>query len=290
MTQKHKIQLFEDQKVRTVWDDELEEWFFSIVDVCGVLTEQKTSRGASTYWAVLKNRLAAEGADELLTNCKRLKMRAADGKMRYTDAADTEQMFRIIQSIPSKKAEPFKRWMASVAKQRLDQMADPELSINQAISDWRRKGYSENWINNRVKSIEVRKGLTDEWDRAGVQHGQEYASLTDIITREWSGKTTRQYKQYKGLKKESLRDNMTNTELILNMLAESAATDLSKEQNPQGYSQSAKIAKKGGSVAKAARDRLESQLGHSVISPAKASDYLPPADHIQSLPDDDQED
>ena len=290
MTQKHKIQLFEDQKVRTVWDDELEEWFFSIVDVCGVLTEQKTSRGASTYWAVLKNRLAAEGADELLTNCKRLKMRAADGKMRYTDAADTEQMFRIIQSIPSKKAEPFKRWMASVAKQRLDQMADPELSINQAISDWRRKGYSENWINNRVKSIEVRKGLTDEWDRAGVQHGQEYASLTDIITREWSGKTTRQYKQYKGLKKESLRDNMTNTELILNMLAESAATDLSIEQNPQGYSQSAKIAKKGGSVAKAARDRLESQLGHSVISPAKASDYLPPADHIQSLPDDNQED
>ena len=290
MTQKHKIQLFEDQKVRTVWDDELEEWFFSIVDVCGVLTEQKTSRGASTYWAVLKNRLAAEGADELLTNCKRLKMRAADGKMRYTDAADTEQMFRIIQSIPSKKAEPFKRWMASVAKQRLDQMADPELSINQAISDWRRKGYSENWINNRVKSIEVRKGLTDEWDRAGVQHGQEYASLTDIITREWSGKTTRQYKQYKGLKKETLRDNMTNTELILNMLAESAATDLSKEQNPQGYSQSAQIAKKGGSVAKAARDRLESQLGHSVISLAKASDYLPPADHIQSLPDDNQED
>jgi len=290
MGQKHKIQLFENQKIRTVWDGEQEEWYFSIVDVCGVLTEQKTSRGASTYWAVLKNRLAAEGADELLTNCKRLKMRAADGKMRFTDAADTEQMFRIIQSIPSKRAEPFKRWMASVAKQRLDQMADPELSINQAILDWRRKGYSENWINNRVKSIEVRKGLTDEWDRAGVQQGQEYASLTDIITREWSGKTTRQYKQYKGLKKESLRDNMTNTELILNMLAESATTDLSKEQNPQGYSQSAKIAKKGGSVAKAARDRLESQLGHSVISKEKASDYLPPADRWQSLPEEDDED
>ena len=206
MGQKYKIQLFEDQKIRTVWDDELEEWYFSIVDVCGVLTEQKTSRGASTYWAVLKNRLMAEGADELLTNCKRLKMRAADGKMRFTDAADTEQMFRVIQSIPSKKAEPFKRWMATVAKQRLDQMADPELSINQAILDWRRMGYSENWINNRVKSIEVRKGLTDEWDRAGVQQGQEYASLTDIITREWSGKTTRQYKRFKGLNKESLRD------------------------------------------------------------------------------------
>ena len=285
MTQKHKIQLFENKNVRTVWDDELEEWYFSIVDVCGVLTEQKTSRGASTYWAVLKNRLTAEGAGELLTNCKRLKMRAPDGKMRMTDVADTEQMFRIIQSIPSKKAEPFKQWMASVAKQRLDQMADPELAIGQAVEDWRRKGYSENWINNRVKSIEVRKALTDEWDRAGVQQGQQYASLTDIITREWSGKTTRQYKQFKGLKKESLRDNMTNTELILNMLAESAATDLSKEQNPQGYKQSVTVAKKGGSVAKAARDKLESQLGHSVISPAKAADYLPPAGDVQALPE-----
>lgn len=283
MTQKHKIQLFEDQMIRTVWDDEQEEWYFSIVDVCGVLTEQKSSRGASTYWAVLKGRLLEEGAGELLTNCKQLKMRAADGKMRSTDVADTAQMLRIIQSIPSKKAEPFKQWMALVAKQRLDQMADPELSINQAIRDWQRKGYSESWINNRVKSIEVRKGLTDEWERAGVQQGQEYASLTDIITREWSGKTTSQYKQYKGLKKESLRDNMTNTELILNMLAESAATDLSKEQNPQGYSQSAKVAKQGGSVAKAACEKLESQLGHSVISPAKASDYLSPAKDDKQL-------
>lgn len=285
MTQKHKIQIFEDKKVRTAWDDELEEWFFSVVDVCGVLTEQKTARGASTYWAVLKTRLSEEGADEVLTNCKQLKMRATDGKMRFTDAADAKTIFRIIQSIPSKKAEPFKRWMAEVAAQRLEQMADPELSINQAIQDWRRKGYSENWINNRVKSIEVRKGLTDEWDRAGVQQGQEYASLTDIITREWSGKTTRQYKQFKGLKKESLRDNMTNTELILNMLAESAATDLSREQNPQGFKQSAKVAKKGGSVAKAARDKLESQLGHSVISPAKAADYLPPAEDMKALPE-----
>ena len=197
-------------------------------------------------------------------------------------------VFRIIQSIPSKKAEPFKQWMAQVAAQRLDQMADPELSIDQAIADWRRKGYSESWINNRVKSIEVRKALTDEWDRAGVQQGQQYASLTDIITREWSGKTTRQYKQFKGLKKESLRDNMTNTELILNMLAESAATDLSREQHPQGYRQSAKVARKGGSVAKAARDKLEQQLGHSVISPSKAADYLPPAEDVQSLPEGDE--
>lgn len=283
MTQRHKIQLFEDKKVRTAWDDEREEWYFSIVDVCAVLSE---SENPQTYWRVLKNRLKKEG-NETVTNCNALKMLAPDGKMRLTDVASTEQLFRLIQSIPSKKAEPFKQWMASVAKQRLDQLADPELAVDQAIQDWRRKGYSENWINNRVKSIEVRKALTDEWDRAGVQQGQQYASLTDIITREWSGKTTRQYKQFKGLKKESLRDNMTNTELILNMLAESAATDLSKEQNPQGYKQSVTVAKKGGSVAKAARDKLESQLGHSVISSAKAADYLPPAGdvHVQALPE-----
>lgn len=282
MTKKQQIQLFEDRKVRTAWDEEKEEWYFSIVDVCAVLTDSKDPQA---YWRKLKQRLKEEG-NETVTNCHALKMQAADGKMRSTDVADAEQMFRIIQSIPSKKAEPFKQWMAAVAKQRLDQMVDPELSIEQAVLDWRRKGYSENWINNRIKSIEVRKGLTDEWDRAGVKQGQEYASLTDIITREWSGKTTRQYKQFKGLKKESLRDNMTNTELILNMLAESAATDLSREQHPQGFSQSAKVAKKGGSVAKAARDKLESQLGHSVISPAKASDYLPPVEDIQQLPED----
>ena len=283
MTQRHKIQLFEDKKVRTAWDDEREEWYFSIVDVCGVLTESDYQT-ARKYWKVLKGRLIKEG-NETVTNCYQLKFKAPDGKMRLTDVADTEQLFRLIQSIPSKKAEPFKQWMASVAKQRLDQMADPELAIDQAIQDWRRKGYSENWINNRVKSIEVRKALTDEWDRAGVQQGQQYASLTDIITREWSGKTTRQYKQFKGLKKESLRDNMTNTELILNMLAESAATDLSMEQSPKGYTQSAKIAKKGGSVAKAARDKLESQLGHSVISPDKAADYLPPVEDVRTLPE-----
>ena len=281
MTQKHKIQLFEEKKVRTVWDDEQEEWYFSIVDACAILTDSPNPRN---YWKVLKHRLVKEG-NETVTNCNQLKLRAEDGKMRLTDVASTEQLFRLIQSIPSKKAEPFKLWMAQVAKLRLDQMADPELSIQQAIDDWRRKGYSESWINNRVKSIEVRKALTDEWDRAGVHQGQQYASLTDIITKEWSGKTTRQYKQFKGLKKESLRDNMTNTELILNMLAESATTDLSKEQNPQGYSQSAKIAKKGASVAKVARNKLESQLGHSVISPTKAADYLPPADKTGELPE-----
>ena len=285
MTQKHKIQLFEEKKVRTVWDDEQEEWYFSVVDVCAVLTDQPDYDTARKYWNKVKERLVKEGS-QLVTDCHQLKMVSPkDGKRYKTDVASTEQLFRLIQSIPSKKAEPFKLWMAQVAKQRLDQMADPELSIQQAIDDWRRKGYSENWINNRVKSIEVRKALTDEWDRTGVQQGQQYASLTDIITKEWSGKTTRQYKQFKGLKKESLRDNMTNTELILNMLAESATTDLSKEQNPQGYSQSAKIARKGASVAKVARNKLESQLGHSVISPNKAADYLPPADKTEDLPE-----
>ena len=284
MTQKHKIQLFEEKKVRTVWDDQDEKWYFSIVDVCWVLADSKDYQTARKYWNKLKERLRKEG-NESVTNCHQLKLQAADGKYYKTDVADTEQLFRLIQSIPSPKAEPFKQWMAEVAKQRLDQMADPELAIDQAVQDWRRLGYSETWINNRIKSIEVRKGLTDEWNRAGVQQGQEYASLTDIITKEWSGKTTRQYKQYKGLKKESLRDNMTNTELILNMLAESAATDLSREQNPQGFRQSATVAKKGGSVAKAARDKLESQLGHSVISPAKAADYLPPVEDVQALPE-----
>ena len=217
------------------------------------------------------------------TNCPLVAMTTKTGKLRKTLAGIPEHIFRIIQSIPSKKAEPFKRWMAEVAAQRLEQMADPELAVNQAVADWRRLGYSESWINNRIKSIEVRKALTDEWDRAGVQQGQQYASLTDIITKEWSGKTTRQYKQFKGLKKENLRDNMTNTELILNMLAESAATDLSREQSPKGFTQSAKIAKKGGSVAKAARQKLESQLGHSVISPAKAADYLPPVDDVPQI-------
>ena len=218
-----------------------------------------------------------------MTNCHGLKLRAADGKLRMTDVADTEQLFRIIQSVPSPKAEPFKMWMAQVASTRLEQMQDPEKSIDQAVIDYKRLGYSDAWINQRIKSIEIRKELTDEWARTGVQPGMQYASLTDIITREWSGMTTKQYKHYKGLKKESLRDNMTNMEIALNMLAEASATELSKQRNPQGFSQQKRVAKDGGSVAKAARNQLESKLGHKVISPAEASDYLPPADDGKNI-------
>ena len=281
MSKEAIIKAFEGVNVRIVWDDEKEEYFFSVNDIVEVLTESKNPRDYIKKMLKRDPELKAKWG----TICPPVRMVAPDGKKRMTQAATMKGILRIVQSIPSKKAEPFKQWMAEVAAQRLEQMVDPELSINQAIADWRRLGYSESWINNRVKSIEVRKGLTDEWDRAGVKQGQQYASLTDIITKEWSGKTTRQYKQFKGLKKESLRDNMTNTELILNMLAESAATDLSKEQSPKGFNQSAKIAKKGGSVAKAARQKLESQLGHSVISPTKAADYLPPAEDAQALPE-----
>ena len=272
MTKKQALQLFEQRKVRTVWDDETEKWYFSVVDVVGVLTD---SPDPNNYWKVLKSRLKKEG-NETVTNCNRFKLRAADGKMRLTDVADTEQLFRIIQSIPSPKAEPFKQWMAQVASQRIDQMQDPELSIDQAIIDYKRLGYSDAWINQRIKSIEVRKELTDEWQRTGVQMGVEYASLTDIITREWSGFTTKQYKRFKGLKKENLRDNMTNLEIALNILAEASAAELSKQRNPHGYNQQTKVAKDGGSVAKAARNQLESQLGRSIISQSKASDYLLP--------------
>ena len=280
MIKKHAIQLFQERKVRTVWDDEKEKWYFSIVDVCSVLTDQPDYEHARNYWKVLKHRLIKEG-NETVTNCNRLKMRAADGKMRLTDVADTEQLFRIIQSIPSPKAEPFKQWMAQVASLRVDQMQDPELSIDQAIIDYKRLGYSDAWINQRIKSIEVRKELTDEWKRTGVHEGMEYASLTDIITHEWSGFTTKQYKRFKGLKKENLRDNMTNLEIALNILAEASATELSKQNDPKGYNAQKKVAKDGGSVAKAARNQLESKLGRSIISKAKASDYL--------LPDDDKE-
>ena len=272
MTKKQAIQLFEEQKVRTIWDDEEEKWYFCVVDVVEVLTD---SANPQTYWRVLKNRLKKEG-NETVTNCNALKMRAADGKMRLTDVADTEQLFRLIQSIPSPKAEPFKLWMAQVASQRLDQMQDPELSINQAIIDYKRLGYSDAWINQRIKSIEVRKELTDEWKRTGVKEGLEYASLTDIITREWSGFTTKQYKHHKGLKKENLRDNMTNLEIALNILAEASATEISKQRDPKGYNAQTQVAKEGGSVAKAARKQLESKLGRSVISKSKASDYLLP--------------
>ena len=279
------IQLFEAKKVRSVWDDEQEKWYFSIVDVCSILTEQPDYDHAKNYWKVLKFRLLKEG-NESVTNCNQLKLVSPkDGKKYKTDVADTEQLFRLIQSIPSPKAEPFKQWMAGVASQRIDQMQDPELNFEQAYQDYRRLGYSDKWINQRLKSIEVRKELTDEWNRAGVTNSQQYASLTDIITCGWSGKTTKQYKQYKGLKKENLRDNMTNIELALNILAEASTTEISKAQNPKGYSQSAEVARKGGRIAGDARKKLEAQIGHSVISNEKASDYLPPTDRWESLPE-----
>lgn len=275
MTKQESIKLFEEKKVRTVWDDEQEKWYFSVVDVVGVLTDQHDLEHARNYWKVLKHRLKKEGL-EPVTICNQLKLVADDGKMRLTDVADTEQIFRIIQSIPSPKAEPFKQWMAQVAAQRLDQMQDPELSIDQAIMDYKRLGYSDAWINQRIKSIEVRKELTDEWERTGVNKGVEYASLTDIITKEWSGLTTKQYKNLKGLKKENLRDNMTNLEIAFNILAEASATELSKQQNPNGYVEQKSVAKAGGGVAKVARNQLEEQLGRTIISPKKASDYILP--------------
>ena len=244
----------------------------TVPNVYAVLTDSPNPRN---YWKVLKHRLVKEG-NETVTNCNQLKLRADDGKMRLTDVANTEQLFRLIQSIPSPKAEPFKQWMAQVASERLDQMQDPEKSIDQAIVDYKRLGYSDAWINQRIKNIEVRKELTDEWQRTGVHEGQEYASLTDIITREWSGFSTKEYKHFKGLKKENLRDNMTNLEIALNILAEASTTELSKQRNPKGYKQQTKVAKEGGSVAKAARNQLESKLGRSVISEVKASDYLLP--------------
>ncbi len=284
MVKKQAIQLFQERKVRTVWDDAEEKWYFSIVDVVAILTD---SKDPAAYWRKLKQRLKKEG-NETVTNCHGLKMLAADGKMRMTDVADTEQLFRLIQSIPSPKAEPFKQWMAQVASMRIDQLQDPELSINQAMADYRRLGYSEAWINQRIKSIEVRKELTDEWHRTGVQEGQQYATLTDIITKAWSGLTTRQYKRHKGLKKENLRDNMTNIEIALNTLAEASATELSKQRDPKGFQGQAQVAHDGGKVAKAARNQLEQQLGRTVISRDKASDYILP-DHGVNPDDDNKE-
>lgn len=270
MTKKDAIKVFQDQKIRTVWDDEQEKWYFSIVDVIAVLTESDNPR---RYWSDLKRKLSKEGS-QLYANIVQLKLPSADGKLYKTDVADTEQLFRLIQSIPSPKAEPFKLWMAQVAKERLDEMQDPELTIDRAMMEYKTLGYSDNWINQRLKSIEVRKGLTDEWKRNGVQEGIQFASLTDIIYQTWADKTTKEYRKFKGLKKESLRDNMTNTELILNMLAEAATTDLSKEKSPSGYGENARIAQEGGEVARAAREQLESKLGHSVISPLNAKDVL----------------
>ncbi|MCQ2246696.1 MAG: hypothetical protein MJZ69_07920 [Bacteroidaceae bacterium] len=281
----HKIQIFNGQKVRTVWNADEEKWYFSIVDVCGVLTDQPDYDHAKNYWKVLKFRLIKEG-NESVTNCNQLKLVSPkDGKRYKTDVADQQQLFRIIQTIPSPKAEPFKQWMAQVASDRLDQMQDPELNFQQAFEDYRRLGYSERWVNQRLQSIKARKELTDEWERAGVKESQQYATLTDIITKEWSGKTTHQYKQYKGLKKESLRDNMTTMELALNMLAEATTVELSKSQNPKGFRQSAKVAHEGGKIAGETRAKIESQTGRPIVSKEKASDYLPPADRKESLPE-----
>ena len=265
MGQKEALQLFEDKKIRTSWSEKDEKWYFSIVDIVGVLTDQPTPKRASTYWSVLKTRLKEEGAEELLTNCKRLKMISADGKHHPTDVADIQTIFRIIQSIPSSKAEPIKQWMARVASDRVDEMQDPELAIDRGYAYYRRLGYSEAWINERMKGKDARKALTDEWQRTGVS-GQQYATLTDIITQEWSGMTTRQYKSFKGLKKENLRDHMTRTESALNTLAEVAATELSQKDNPKGFSEQKSVAKRGGKVAATARRELEKQLGQSVVT------------------------
>lgn len=270
MTNQNAIKVFEDKKVRTVWDSDKEEWYFSIVDVIAVLTDSPNPRN---YWKVLKHRLIKEG-NESVTNCNQLKLPSSDGKYYKTDVADTEQLFRLIQSIPSPKAEPFKLWMAQVAKERLDQMQDPELSIEQAMLDYKRLGYSDNWINQRLKSIEIRKDLTDEWKRHGLQEGVQFATLTDIIYKTWAGKTAKEYKQFKGLKKENLRDNMTNTELVLNMLAELSTKKISEAQNPESFSEHMEVARKGGSIAKDARLKLEQETGEKVVTPLNAKDVL----------------
>ena len=263
---KSQIQLFEEKKVRTAWDDESEEWYFSVVDVVGVLSD---SPNPNNYWKVLKNRLKKEGS-QLVTNCNQLKLQSSDGKYYKTDVASTEQLFRLIQSIPSPKAEPFKLWIAQVAKERLDQMQDPELSIEQAMMDYKRLGYSDNWINQRLKSIEIRKDLTDEWKSRGLKEGVQFASLTDIIYKTWADKTAKEYKQYKGLKKENLRDNMTNAELVLNMLAELSTKQISEAGNPETMDEHAQIAKQGGEIARNARLELEEKTGKKVVSPLSA--------------------
>jgi hypothetical protein len=264
------IKIFEEKKVRSLWDEEQEKWYISIVDVIAILTD---SPNPQVYWRVMKNRLKAEG-NETVTNCNGLKMRAPDGKMRITDVADTEQLFRLIQSIPSPKAEPFKIWLAKIATERLDEMQDPELTIDRALQEYLQLGYSENWINQRLKSIEIRKELTDEWKSRGLKEGVHFATLTDIITKTWAGKTTKEYKVLKGLKKENLRDNMTNTELILNMLAEASTKDISVAVNPETYEESKKVAMQGGNVAKVAREELEAKTGKKVVTSLNAKQFL----------------
>ena len=273
MAQNDKIQLFEDKRIRTAWDEEKEEWYFSIVDVVAVLTDQPDQRHAAKYWSVLKTRLKKEGS-ELTTNCSQLKMQAADGKKYLTDVANTEQLFRLIQSVPSPKAEPFKLWIAQVAKERLDQMQDPELSIEQAMADYKRLGYSDNWINQRLKSIEIRKDLTDEWKKRGLEEGLHFATLTDIIYKSWSDMTSKEYKRFKGLRKENLRDNMTNKELVLNMLAELSTKEISEASEPDTFSEHINVAQQGGEVARNARLELEAKTGKSVISPLNAQKII----------------
>ena len=265
---KNKIKIFEEKHVRAMWDEKAEKWWFSIVDICAALTD---SVDPTAYWRKLKQRLIAEG-NETVSNCHGLKMKAPDGKMRRTDVADTEQVLRLVQSIPSKKAEPFKLWLAQVGNERIDESIDPELSIQLAIQNYRRLGYSENWINQRIKSIEVRKALTDEWDKSGVTVGKEYSALTDLMSRTWSGMSTSEYKRYKGLKKENLRDNMTNMELILNMFAEAAATEISIVEQPSGFYESADVAKRGANTAKVAREQLETETGRSAVSRSNAKE------------------
>ena len=271
---KNTIQLFEKQQVRTVWDEKAEKWWFSVLDIIAILTDQSDYKKTRNYWKWLKNKLKKEGS-EVVSITNQLKLKTPDGKMRLTDVVDTEQIFRIIQSIPSRKAEPFKLWLAEVAKKRLDQIQDPELSIEQAMWDYKNLGYSENWINQRLKSIEIRKELTDEWKKYGLKEGLEFATLTDIIYKTWAGKTAKEYKKFKGLKKENLRDNMTNKELILNMLAEVSTKEISEVSNPKSFKDHEHVAKRGGNIAKEARMKLESETGKKVISPLNAKKTLP---------------
>ena len=265
------IQVFEDQPIRTAWDEENEEWFFSVVDVVGILTEQQNPRGSSNYWAKLKQRLKVEGASQLLTNCQQLKMKAADGRRRLTDVANTEQLLRIIQSIPSKKAEPFKLWLAEVGRERMEELLDPELIAERLVATYERKGYTKDWINQRLMAISARKELTDEWKSHGIDKSAEFAMLTDELTKAWSGMTTRQYKNFKGLKKESLRDNMSTTELVLNMLAETATKEIARSENPEGFAENRKVANRGGKIAGSARKSIEEETGKSVITSQNAS-------------------
>ena len=271
MSEQDKIQLFENQKIRTAWDTEKEEWYFSVTDVIAVLTEQPTARGASNYWAKLKQRLKEEGADELLTNCQQLKMIASDGKRRATDVATTEQLLRIIQSIPSPKAEPFRLWIAEVGRERIEETIDPEQAIDRALETYLKKGYDPDWVHQRLLSIRIRNELTNEWQKRGVEKGREFAILTDEISKAWSGMTTRQYKNLKGLKKENLRDNMSDTELVLTMLAEASTRDISKATKPEGFDENVKVAKRGGNVANVARQQLEAETGLPVITAQNAA-------------------